>query len=206
MSLVLRADKMKIWGYLPRIPGRVHSTLVKGKPTSHQLLCWKVPLHHRNEAINGSFHTGTAYLFTSICQSPVAIWKLFFQSPHTWNSLGGLSGVVSGRNQICPSSDFRSNKWSVSATIQIHSKSLHSSFVQIRIYKFGNITQKTLKNLTTPEFKRIVFFPSENSICFSQVPRINSFTLFTLLTNQKSNGESQTQNHFLKNDCDSFIF
>lgn len=70
-------------------------------------LLWEAPLHCRNEAINDAFHTGISYSFTAICKSPMAIWKLFFQSPQVWKSLRGLSGMVSGRTQISPSQELR---------------------------------------------------------------------------------------------------
>lgn len=108
--LVLGVDKRKIWGYLPCIPVRVHSTLVKGKPTSCRLLLCRVPLHHRNETINDAFHTGIACSFTSICKSQISIWKLFFQGPkHGIHS--GISAMVSGRTQISPSQKFRSAQY-----------------------------------------------------------------------------------------------
>lgn len=60
---------------------------------------------------------------------------------------------------------------------------------------FGSLEtpdKKTPKNLTTLSSRESVFFTSENSVWFSQVPRINSFTLFTWPTNWKSTGGRQT--------------
>lgn len=106
MCSVFGEAKGKVWGYLLCIPVRIHSTPVKGKPTSHRLLLGNVPLHHRNGAVDDAPHSGIPLSLTPICRSPTALWSLVLPgSPSTEFSQG-------------------SQEWHPAEPIICHSKSL----------------------------------------------------------------------------------